>query len=50
MLRVLEDGVLVNLESAKTANSRSEPRTRVVQAKLEDVIEIIEEQVVWLKR
>ena len=50
MLRVLEDGVLVNLESAKTANSRSEPRTRVVQAKLEDVIEIIEEQVVWLKK
>ena len=47
---VLEDDLLVNLESARVANSRTPPKTRVIDIKLEDIIEQVREQIEWLKR
>ncbi|MGI9279746.1 MAG: hypothetical protein ACR2PX_08960 [Endozoicomonas sp.] len=48
--RTLEDNILVNLKSAETANSRNPPKAHVVEIKLKDIIEQIEDQIEWLKR
>ena len=50
LAHTLEDDLLVNLESARVANSRTPPKARVVDIKLEDIIEQVRDQIEWLKR
>lgn len=50
LIHMLEDNMLVNLKSALAANSRKEPKTRVVGIKLEDLIEDVRNRIEWLRK
>jgi hypothetical protein len=50
LIYLLEDNLLINLESAKVANSRTPAKIHVVGIKLENIIEEIRRQITWLRK